>query len=147
LKRGKNKSYNKVVRLIDPVTGERGPLRPAEETNSSTAFLIDGVRYVYEGLGGATGFLRWAQQHETKFRELAMKLLPSQVQIQEKQLDRSVTIRHALPPPGYDPWRGQGTTVEGTVVEVVKTVDVEAVRDALSALSPEEREALFNSLD
>jgi hypothetical protein len=78
------KSSLGVVEQYDPETGQAiGPPRIAGDVVGDTAFLLEGVQFVYNGLGGHRGFLEWAKDHETKFRELAMKLIPAQVSIHE----------------------------------------------------------------
>ena len=139
-------SYVGTTEPYDPVTGEAlGPPRPPIASgNQKTAFLIEGVQFVYEGLGGHRGFLDWARTHQTKFRELSLKLLPSQVTIQAEGLGAATHIQHALPPPNYQPSRPlQPVHEQGRIIEVVQTVDVEAVRQALMSLSPEERAELL----
>lgn len=131
-------SYLGMVEPYDPDTGEAlGPPAPASR-GGSNAFLLDGVKHVYEGLGGHAGFYDWAARNQTKFRELSMKLVPSQVTIQSQGLGETMTVIHALAPPGYDPHK----TREAAIAEV----DVEAVRAALEAMDEDTRNELIRQL-
>ena len=143
-------SYLGVVQQVDPETGEDvgEPVVAAAEGRSSTAFLIDGVKYVYDGLGGAKGFLEWAKEHPTKFRELAMKLIPAQVSMIEKGIGVDIVIQHALPPPNYNPSGKPVNTIPGEVAvkpEPPRKVDIDALREALAALPAEERKKLLEA--
>jgi hypothetical protein len=132
------KSYNRITQLINPATGlPMTEPRPALKGEQAT-FLIDGVKYVWDSLGGAEGFARWARTHETKFRELSMKLIPAQVNIQAEALGQTTRIVHALPPPRYDPHK--------TKEQAIAEVDVDAVRQALLSLDEDQRNALMQQV-
>jgi hypothetical protein len=132
------KSYNKVTQLVDQHTGE-ALAPPTVVQNGNTTFLLDGVRHVWDGLGGAAGFLTWARNHETKFRELAMKLAPHQINIQREGLGETVNVIHSLAPPNYDPHR--------TREAAVKEVDANAVLDALKAMDEDALNEVLRELD
>ena len=141
-------SYNRVIELVDPKTGLPVTEPRIVEGVSSTGFLIDGVKYVWDQLDGAEGFTRWARTHETKFRELAMKLIPSQVTMMEKGIGVDIVIQHALPPPGYQPFGEPNINIipgEAVHTEPPHKVDIEALREALAALPSEERAKLMES--
>jgi hypothetical protein len=147
---GEGQSYLGTVENYNPETGEAigPPHRPATSGNLKLVYLLEGFKYVWDGLGGSEGFLRWARTHETKYRELAVKLLPSQVTVQTEGLGQGVHIVHALPPPNYNPAGPlQPVHAEGRTIEVIQTVDVEAVRQAILSMSLEERAELLRGTE
>lgn len=102
---GQGKSYLGQVETYEPATGEAlsEPHDAGNDRGHGTMFLIEGTQYVYDQLGGHRAYLEWAREHPTKFRELAMKLLPAQVTVMQQNLVGKVEIVHALQAPAYNP--------------------------------------------
>jgi hypothetical protein len=59
-----------------PKTGGRLP----GVSNKFTGAFREAVQIVYNGLGGHTAFLRWAEKNRTEYYRIAARLIPGEMQ-------------------------------------------------------------------
>ena len=114
-----------------------GSVRKAREDR----YFTDALKATFELMGGVQGLFAWAKKHPTHFYHLIGKLIPVQMTIEREQGDRTLTIRHALPPPRYSNQpKGSPPPDPGTIIELIDPTDVTPAQ-LLTAIKTLDREA------
>ena len=110
-------------------------------------FFIDSLKHVFEGLGGVEGMLAWAQTHQTKFYEIASKLMPVQLQIDREYGNNTITVKHAFLPRQLS-GPGHGQPMEGVEITMVDEANLTPsdVMRAIGRMEQADKTALLAAL-
>ena len=75
--------------------GKRFGGRQKGTPNKTTAKVKEAMELAFEGIGGVPALIEWAEDNQTEFYKLFVKLLPVQV---EASVDGKLEIDHKVSP-------------------------------------------------
>ena len=75
--------------------GKRFGGRQKGTPNKTTAKVTEAMELAFEGIGGVPALIEWAEDNQTEFYKLFVKLLPVQV---EASVDGKLEIDHKVSP-------------------------------------------------
>ena len=69
--------------------------RPKGSPNKTTAKVKEAMELAFEGIGGVPALIEWAEDNQTEFYKLFVKLLPVQV---DANVAGSIAVEHSVSP-------------------------------------------------
>ena len=75
--------------------GKRFGGRQKGTPNKTTAKVKEAMELAFEGIGGVPALIEWAEDNQTEFYKLFVKLLPVQV---DANVAGSIAVQHSVSP-------------------------------------------------
>ena len=75
--------------------GKRFGGRQKGTPNKTTAKVKEAMKLAFEGIGGVPALIEWAEDNQTEFYKLFVKLLPVQV---DANVAGSIAVEHSVSP-------------------------------------------------
>ena len=75
--------------------GKRFGGRQKGTPNKTTAKVKEAMELAFEGIGGVPALIKWAEDNQTEFYKLFVKLLPVQV---DANVAGSIAVEHSVSP-------------------------------------------------